>query len=599
MSKFRFYITTTSGTTQLDASYISSVKIRYVKQDLFKSFKRELSDELRFRGADFNLLYAIETDVNNCQDIALDIQKLCGSIYSSVFKGNISLKDCVWNVGECEVLVKVKPNDVHYCLLDTWKTEKNIFELAPSNSTVGYQIGVIETITSSTDGFTSNPIDDSDKPRNANGLSSAIAGITYLDVLPEAWTVVRNTITNIVSIGGGNYNFNFSLRTEWKRQRVNNYPNIAGTPFGSGWVNIGAGTVGTTNWARAISKAIDNDNSSGNYSNPLSGDIIEVYTIPAAQSETQFAELDNGMLLNSIIEAFALPCGYNVISNFLGINNDATNPTNTAYTTALQVYQNIFIYQKSDIKRPYDLNNAIKGIITFEKLLLAINAMFELYFSIEGTDLRIEHISYFDNVNGLDLTTNPNYATWLKSANGYSYKTNELPKSEKWQFMETTDSLAGTFDYYPILYSSNCANGEERIRTMQDITTNIEYVSNSATNGAISDLGFCLIATFNYLGRDYIFSDVKANDILGLKYLYQNILSWNRPLISATINDLPVTFNSAKKIRTQKAITVPFCCTDEAIFDPAKNINAEFGWGVLDSAEYDTVKGFITLNLLV
>jgi len=116
--------------------------------------------------------------------------------------------------------------------------------------------------------------------------------------------------------------------------------------------------------------------------------------------------ISNTFYINEILIDIFRCTGLTLVSDFLGINPDGTNPTNTAYTFAANYCQNIKICQSFDIIRESAAMDSFgkSGTIKVKDFLSNILKMFNLVVA-PGTDsIRIEHKSYFIN-KGIDPPT--------------------------------------------------------------------------------------------------------------------------------------------------------------------------------------------------
>lgn len=268
--------------------------------------------------------------------------------------------------------------------------------------------------------------------------------------------------------------------------------------------------------------------------------------------------------------------GAAVVSTFFtAANNPVTKTTNhLLYLT---------IAQKSDIIRPAATNPATSAMMSWNKLMDILWAMFQVKWKYDpsvgvGGTIYVEHINYFTStVDGMDLRTQK----MCKATNKYSYIKEKMPKYEKFAWMEADNP---DFIGLPIEYDSACVDQDPKtniVETSLNVTTDLEfiYLNSSAVSppveGVISDEGFVILCTDD--------TDVKAEGGFYIGYYKLNMhLSWanlhhryyrhNRVLINGHINGADMDFWSAQKTKKQNCSAI-LCGS----YDPSDLIKTELG----------------------
>lgn len=168
-----------------------------------------------------------------------------------------------------------------------------------------------------------------------------------------------------------------------------------------------------------------------------------------------------------------------VVSQFF---SDANNPV----TGIANRFLNLILSTKEMVINGVNSSNVNSGI-TFEEFFKMIRETFNCYWYISGSNLIIEHLSYFEDglvyggtpTVGVDLTsiTYPAKINNTKDANGgnannkYSFTDFDFPEREVWKFAEQTGN-----DGY-IEYSSMIVEKEkEVVHQAQFLTTDVELV---------------------------------------------------------------------------------------------------------------------------
>jgi hypothetical protein len=263
--------------------------------------------------------------------------------------------------------------------------------------------------------------------------------------------------------------------------------------------------------------------------------------------------------------------GCTVVSTFF---EAAINPV-TLYANKLNY---LTIAQKSDIIYPTSSDPSTTAMMSWTDLMQILWVMFRVRWSYDASinKIYLEHESWFTSVNGLDLTNRLSTV----ATNKYSYLKDEMPKYEKFSFMEADDSnFVGTH----IWYNSNCVNQDPDNNTREDslkVTTDLEYIINNPED--ISSEGFVILENYLFGGSYYVALGIgnydstvtKLNMNLSVANLQNAYWRHNRVLIQGYLNDSLVTFWSAQKTKSQKCSTI--ICVDDN-YDPADLITTELG----------------------
>ena len=287
-------------------------------------------------------------------------------------------------------------------------------------------------------------------------------------------------------------------------------------------------------------------------------------------------------------------------TDFFNINPDATAPSNTAYTASSALHT-MFVFQKSDIKRPDDSNPATIGYLTLKDMLKWLRDMFNVYWRVEGTDFRLEHISYFEGTNGEDLTsTQP---TIVNNRNSFTFDNDKLIPRESFSWMDpTTDPDFAGLD---IVYPNSCTDPElePEETTLDRVFTDLGRVD--SLPDSVSDEGFFFLATDLISATYYInretgegSGDIKANAHLSWANLHENYLTWGRMQATGTLNNVSQTFNSYKRSKRQQPIQVLFSVSDFFALDLTDKLKTEIGWGDIEKGTFSATQCRYNVDLL-
>ena len=572
INKYKFQIQeTTIGTVDVNPIN-SNIEFGYESGDI-ERIKKVLSSDIILTNADYQIIKGLEV-TGVCQTINFYIDVYCSGAWVREFTGLIKIRKCKFNAHKCRVVLGVETNESAKCLNDISQEKVNIYDI-PFHPAVYSFVGTIETITCTYATYTDVPISI---PAHIFNNSCITAG--------QGWTLTENKIRNITA-GSTSSLFNCECETTWKRQYV-----IGGTmPSGTGWIAIGL------NWARAVTTFADPANSYGSYAAPLAGDIKEANTITPYFGTGTAETYDNGTYLNDALPYFVNlgGCTYTVISDFFGINPDATAPTNTAYTAAAN-YRRLVFWKNADVKRPNVVQNSTKMFITFEELFNELKTMFNVEMSVYETSgikyVRIEHVSYFDNTNGLDLTAQ--WANVIK-ANEYIYLSDKLPSQEKFRFQSETDGQNGTFDGSPIMYDKNCTDA----KTIVEFNASLSMTNFAAMldNESVSDTGLAWAATELQNSQNFIRSTSELNDFMTWAKFQDQFYYYNRPFTSGTVNGVTKTFTLGR-IKSEDVEVINYDGCSFHALNPVQLIKTKLGWGKVENMKYDAANGKLSLSLL-
>lgn len=351
-----------------------------------------------------------------------------------------------------------------------------------------------------------------------------------------------------------------------------------------------------------------------------------------------FESLNNGKPFNDLIEWAIGKCdpSLTVKSDFLQINPTVVSSDN--YVTGLPSFvDDIMIFQKSDVKRPFATNKATRGMFTPNKMLTWLLEMFNMRYRIEGSVFILEHVSspYFVKPATRDLTAPP-LNERLAGLRRYSYdKKEKLPAKETFKFMEGRPQGDGEplddFNGLPILYYGSNVDRTKDAGVLEHavdgVTTDVYHilihsggvgylidavtknpypVQNASDDNTISDDGFVLVAsnlvTIGVTSTRYMFienpildDDRQMNNVLGWAFLHRDFFKTNRNTKRGELNGTPVTFDSTKYIKQSVELNFDMCNINE--FDPFELIVSALGTGIVKTAEFTISDQTITVVL--
>lgn len=551
--KYKYYITSRIGTRQVNP--LGKLQISYDNrpEDFRRGYAISITGKATFAGDDFNWLYILEHSSYRCGQVGFSISKYCNGAYMDDWQtATISFNKATWNLDLCTVEVQLDAIDKYTCYEAHKDEELNVLQSTWNRQTVSFAGGTIEylSITST------NGVPDARNPDDTK------------------WTLCNSKVT---------------YRTP-----------PAAAPNG-----------------RIEEVKYATYNQGGSYTPALVYNPVYTHTEPGpgiTSDQTDYsiytaaATIDNGMKLQDVFEAFlANFCtGITLKSNFFQWRPNVASSINYVTQQPSKVL-NLILFQKTDVKRPYVSGNAVTAMLTFEQLLKNICTMFNCRWDIEdnGATFRIEHYSYtgWAGTAGLDLTQ-PAYSPYTAFKRKYSYKTDVMPKFEKFRFME---SGGQDFIGADIWYDSPCVSNDESSKNKQyeadKISTDVALVmaNPDPDSKLVSDEGFVLVAC--EAGSNVVITKAgilspehRVNNTLAWAQLHKDYYMQGRVVKNGYLNRQPITFTSLINTKLQDKISVPVCCND--MFNPDNLVQTSLGYGQVSKATYTLENDMLQLELL-
>lgn len=566
---FRFTANDGVSGDQALTPLISGLKRSWQKEGETRSYRQKIVTKMLFRKADYSYFRSI-FDAGDCNEVSFLIENLCGGVWATWFEGVVPVFQGEYNASRCEVTFDVIPADVYECANKSFNKGANWLEYGTPTSIKTFQ-GTVETI--SCVGSTTWPAPDAiwhyykgcwDTGHTSS--SDPDAGLAWRPVAHDQYFVFLP----------GPEIWKLNTNTTWARETIDS----ATTPPGDGWINIG----GTT-WVRPV-----------NIGFPITGSTNQVGGSTWEAQIVNQAPVSNGRALGDVLtEALlALGCDFNtIVSDFFNINPDATAPSNVPYTYASDNFQNVFFFQKSDIVRASASNDATRFTINmrdFLKELELLNVTWAITNVAGVKTLRIEHYTYFNGTNGLNLVTlgDGRYIAGLDS-----FKSEvEVPSFESFAWQE---SYREKFLTKRIEYPQACATTQGNERTAGQMCADFGGLIENPNAGLE---GFFLMATADIGGGEFLMNTLggEANGAFAWENLIPALWADGRFHMDATANVPGYSVNSVAKTKEQSRITIRHCCSDA--FEPSNLVNTQLGWGEVKEAVQDTETGTLTLTLL-
>lgn len=575
--KYRFFITTQAGQVEMFPQNTNSLHITWVKQNNTAYFRKTLTGKIKFVEADFNKLYVQERSIYRCNAITLLINKNCEG-YAEFFNGRMLCDDGDWDIDHCEVEIQASSQDLYTCYDDNKDVEFNLFSYIAHGEHVNTLRGTIEILTCHS--YTYPPVDwcgDGDNPYE------------------QGWTILSVNAVQDPPSDSGPSNINQTI--VWIRERLETVE-IQPAP----WILISATPDGlVTDYVYVRAPALFDKVSTPD--GPRSTIYIWKYG----------AKWQNGMKLYDVMNFLVTNMcpGLTVVSDFFQWNPINVSTVNYQTGEDSKVL-NLILFQKSDVKRPPTESDIALGFAeddaatdattSLDPILQDICVMFKLQWWIEDDSFRIEHVSYFNTVLGLDLILARDDSKYRIGKTAYNYKTDSLPHKEIFNWMDK--SGPGEFSGTDIIYQSTCSgisDKNNKNNSVQHITTDVQLCLDNpeSDSSIVDDEGFVIMACDDensLLYQPPIIGGHQLNNTLAWSSLQQDYWRYNTYFEQFLLNN---EIQNTQKIipnKSQQGVIAVICCGED--FDPDKLVKTAVGIGEVEVASLNLFTDMLTLNLL-
>lgn len=549
---------------------VSGLKYVWQPEGETRFFRKKLQTKLLFRGADYTFFKALY-DAGTCANITILIENYCGGAWSTEYQGRIIVSDGDYHLDRCEVTYSILPDDIYECIYRFLKTPVNFHNFG-SRSTVKTVYGTVEEITCTYNGaeFGSSVLRMFYKDCWSGGTNEFNTGFTPDPT--EAWRPITHNQDFDTPTAG-----QLQLVTTWARETIT-YP--GGPPPGNGWIN----TTGDV-WVRPVMYGyIERDEFSTS-----TVDGHPQYDFSATVADV---DVDNGRPMNyAFTQGFGCEID-SVKSDFFGINTVGDAPANGAYDWAAAYAQTVIMFQKSDVVRASASANAVRNVMTFGDLLKALQEAFNVYWGISNNDLIIEHWSFFDGANGIDLTTLDG-GIYVQGNNEFSAD-GTIPGLEKFS---TQEAFNDDFLEKQIEYPQECSDSDNIIEHTQALLC-LDF-GGLLDNSDAGLKGFVLVSAADLGGDEYLIDNTNdtANGCMAWRVMFQALWADGRYGPDADSTAGAFTVNTVRKRKQQVPISFKYCC-DNGEFDATQLIQSGLGWGQVKLAELDTERQTMKVTLL-
>lgn len=566
----------------------------------------------------FTYLMDMERQGLTCTRVDVIIDRYCDCNETWIegwYKGYLRLNAGEWEVSGCKVTIPVVVQDPFTCLTSTWTDDVNMFDYGDPPVEATPFAGVIQKLS-----CTSDVIVHDFYPPSYNTATSWVNNYVWqhlqthclFDVAPGAvnhpWTLIKHThitaLTIIQTPPPVHLRAHIRIRSQWGREFVAG----ATEPDGLGWVEVTGG------WARPLNVV---DGPFLDQTTPEGIEAIETEWFPLANPDLGFVKhwtivgqdqngnsiFTNGKELGPLLIDLLEPCGLTVVSNFYNINPDGSNPDNDYYTRAQDDFHGIVLYQVTDIARLDETQSATIAYIKVKELLDAMKVAGNCDISLDGTIVRIEHLSYWPKNVQMDLTQDEFYYL-IKDKWKYTYDQEAQAKREIIAWGVETDGKGGDFDGFPIEYDNACVNDQEDksdkeyratnyVTNILKVTGNEDFYDDTETIVMVSTKNLIVQSATQPISGFY-----KLNGNLAMGYLIPRYYDYSRPYKEGYINKTLTPLYQSLYLKLQAPITIPMQCEDYLNNYSADGlIKTQLGACIIDIGTYTDPDGTLEVKL--
>lgn len=551
--------------------------------------------------SDFSFLLAKQRAGLLCYEYRIKVEQLCGLGYVPYWEGYFSLAWGRWDEDQCKLTLLPEVNDRYRCLLDAGQKKFNILELTNIRSLIvpnNIQLEYITCPQRTVFGITtdSSPcvhvhvtLGTGHGPPIITAFSCITPGQGWM-VYYSKYTVDTAIIPNPIYI-----------ITTWVREvsttlDVGGLPN---SPAGAGWVQIGSTIIAgyaATKWAR-----VPYNGAFQTYTTALvipggGAQCYVSFSWEAPDTETEHTRLRT---FADVANLLFSQCGDSVRSDIFDMNSPEDN--SISYVTGLtNKLRFILIEQKSDALKPTASQGATIGELNFTDFTTILRHMFNCFWDFIDGVIRIEHLSFFQRTNGLDLTA-PQFANMIKASNKYDFSLKDLPKFERWILK---DSGGMDFVGQDVSYNNICVNQDAETNTAQYdislVSTDIDYLQRNPDD--LSKDGFVFFCC-SFTGGQYVLNQdigiltgiVQLNGHFSLANLLPAYHLHGRILESGTMNGISQIFLSYKRYKRQNVFNIQLCC--DTPYNNQEFMKTFLGWGEIFETEFSTKNNTLAVTL--
>lgn len=577
---------------------------------------------------DFTKLANLDRSGMTCERVNVSFDRYCecdNTWSNGFYRGYLKLSQAnQWDFELCQVELPVVVDDGYGCLTSNWTKDFNMLEYGDPAEAISPFIGVVQIKQCESDFY-----EKTWKPPfpSQEVIRAFVRQHWYThyqiqcldDVIPPSnhpWTILKHTyyfqlwITPGDLFHGPRMHGRWKIRSKWAREfyaGVVMPPGLLWEPCTGGFHRpVAIANDGVFKWSDPAGQEvlkqewpnIDGINDSEMWR-------FKVVGLDGNGNST----LTNGKSMGPVIQDWLdrICPGITLVSNFYNINPDGSNPVNDYYQRRTEDFDEIFLFQITDVARLDESVSATKALLKLKELIDTLNVPhnIDLELNSDGTILRLEHKSYWSSNVGQDLTLpnrlDANGRHVLEGTFKYDYDNETQPNKETFGWSQETDKEGGDFDGYPIEYKNACVDDrdEEQVGGFRSnkFLTNIAFVTGNPDFFDSKEI--LMVATRNGIvefkempdtpGDTYgSFGPVyRLNGALALKYCLPRYHDYARPFKRGFINKIEVDLFAQLRQKKQVPISFNLSCLDyRDNFKATEYIKTQLGAGQIEAADW-------------
>lgn len=134
MGKLKAYFIVNGNRTEANPVGLTKAQFVTEREENLWFFRTKMEGGLTFIKEDFALLKRLE-DISCCQEVVLEVNRVCPEGYERYWSGVFSVKDLEWDLDTCKASIStVRPFDAYNCIYENWEKQINTLEVAAGRS---------------------------------------------------------------------------------------------------------------------------------------------------------------------------------------------------------------------------------------------------------------------------------------------------------------------------------------------------------------------------------------------------------------------------------------------------------------------------------
>jgi hypothetical protein len=598
----RYRIALTHDETTFDVEPVQDdIVLQWIREQDQIFYRQRIKNSLLLRGADYVTLKAIEDGTDRCLPILIEIFALIpGAADELRATGVTYLDDADFDEDRCEVVLKVEEKDNYGRLTRIWEKTVNILS------------GTTKVVVRTNFADIGTPISEIEEFEDVETITIDFPGSdTFTESgwpdLSEGWVITSDQVT--VDSSGPPYSATRTVRFA-REITLDTYlitdPPPPGDFLPGAWSGAVEVSPGVFKYVREIaSYEIEAETTTTtNYFGIIPGNwTYDAYLKRYSYIPKDFPYFQNGVTLAAVFTKLLTGSGITLKSNIFNINPSGASPSNEVYDDG--DHHDMVVFNRSDIQLPDASDPATRLDMTLKGLLDTLKNTFQVYPSMDEDTLVLEHISFYEDQEGIDFTVAP-YDISLIGRSSYQYDRQNAPIGEafiqaeeepcqldfkRWEF---SYDIPVNGDGIPL----NCITrpGPIKETVAGDLCCDVQR------QVAVPDLfttnGFTIINTFTHDGDRFIdgFTFRGTANYRMTPYYLLKYWKAKRYFAHGIDDDGYLYFTDLIKTKRQAEISVRL--EDITDFNPIELQKTNYGWGEPYAPEYSLKTGVLKLQIV-